>query len=69
MSSIEQWMELQREQGRAACAVENEPERIKLAVGARCCWTIATLPNDPPEYKRIAAIACIQMQTFFKKHP
>ncbi len=65
MNSIEQWIAIRHEQGRAACAVDNESPRIKMAVGARCCWTIATLPDDPPRYKRMVSIACIRMQTFY----
>ena len=58
--------ELQRELGRAALATEREPRRIKNAVGARCVWSIITLPGDPSSYKKIAAIACIRMQTFYQ---
>ena len=57
--------ELQRELGRAALATEHAPWRIKNAVGARCVWSIITLPSDPSRYKKIAAIACIRMQTFY----
>mgnify|MGYP001584579227 CR=1 FL=1 len=59
------YAELQRELGQAALATAHEPARIKNAVGARCVWSIITLPGDPSRYKKIAASACIRMQTFY----
>ncbi len=50
---------------RAASATWNEPKRIRNAVGARCIWSICTLRTDPANFKKIVAIACIRMQTFY----